>query len=65
MQTKNTNNKLRHTGATLLNKQVFLLKPLAEASYYSDKVDYKTYVNIKDKVNQTGDIAFRSLKIDG
>jgi phage integrase family protein len=37
--------------------------PKSEALTHSDKEITKTYVNTKDKVNQTvGDIAFRSLK---
>ena len=39
------------------------LKAISEALTHSDKEITKTYVNTKDKVNQTvGDIAFRSLK---
>ena len=39
------------------------LEAFSEALTHSDKEITKTYVNIKDKVNQTvGDIAFRSLK---
>ena len=39
------------------------LEAISEALTHSDKEITKTYVNIKDKVNQTvGDIAFRSLK---
>jgi len=49
--------KLRHTGASVS------LEAFSEALTHSDKEITKTYVNIKDKVNQTvGDIAFRSLK---
>ena len=39
------------------------LEETSEALTHSDKKITKTYVNTKDKVNQTvGDIAFRSLK---
>ncbi|MEZ7534309.1 Phage integrase family protein [Streptococcus sanguinis] len=56
--------KLRHTGATLAKQAGVSLEAFSEAlTHSSDKEITKTYVNIKDKVNQTvGDIAFRSLK---
>lgn len=55
--------KLRHTGATLAKQAGVSLEAFSEALTHSDKEITKTYVNIKDKVNQTvGDIAFRSLK---
>ena len=55
--------KLRHTGATLARQAGTSLNAISEALTHSDKEITKTYVNIKDKVNQTvGDIAFRSLK---
>ena len=39
------------------------LEAISEALTHSDKEITKTYVNTKDKVNQTvGDIAFCSLK---
>ena len=55
--------KLRHTGATLAKQAGISLEAISEALTHSDKEITKTYVNTKDKVNQTvGDIAFRSLK---
>ena len=55
--------KLRHTGATLAKLAGVSLEEISEALTHSDKEITKTYVNTKDKVNQTvGDIAFRSLK---
>ena len=55
--------KLRHTGATLAKQAGVSLEAISEALTHSDKEITKTYVNTKDKVNQTvGDIAFRSLK---
>ena len=55
--------KLRHTGATLAKQAGISLETISEALTHSDKEITKTYVNTKDKVNQTvGDIAFRSLK---
>lgn len=61
-----TPHKLRHTGATLAKQAGMSLEAISEALTHSDKEITKTYVNTKDKVNQTvGDIAFRSLKIDG
>ena len=58
-----TPHKLRHTGATLAKQAGVSLEAFSEALTHSDKEITKTYVNIKDKVNQTvGDIAFRSLK---
>lgn len=62
------NNKMksirkRHTGATLAKLAGISLEEISEALTHSDKEITKTYVNTKDKVNQTvGDIAFRSLK---
>ena len=58
-----TPHKLRHTGATLAKQAGISLEAISEALTHSDKEITKTYVNTKDKVNQTvGDIAFRSLK---
>lgn len=58
-----TPHKLRHTGATLAKQAGMSLEAISEALTHSDKEITKTYVNTKDKVNQTvGDIAFRSLK---
>ena len=58
-----TSHKLRHTGATLAKQAGISLEAISEALTHSDKEITKTYVNTKDKVNQTvGDIAFRSLK---
>ena len=58
-----TPHKLRHTGATLAILDGISLEEISEALTHSDKEITKTYVNTKDKVNQTvGDIAFRSLK---
>ena len=58
-----TPHKLRHTGATLAKQAGVSLEAISEALTHSDKEITKTYVNTKDKVNQTvGDIAFRSLK---
>lgn len=58
-----TPHKLRHTGATLAKQAGISLEAISEAFTHSDKEITKTYVNTKDKVNQTvGDIAFRSLK---
>ena len=58
-----TPHKLRHTGATLAKQARTSMEAISEALTHSDKEITKTYVNIKDKVNQTvGDIAFRSLK---
>ena len=58
-----TPHKLRHTGATLAKQAGISLEAILEALTHSDKEITKTYVNTKDKVNQTvGDIAFRSLK---
>ena len=58
-----TPHKLRHTGATLAKLAGVSLEEISEALTHSDKEITKTYVNTKDKVNQTvGDIAFRSLK---
>lgn len=55
--------KLRHIGATLAKQAGISLEAISEALTHSDKEITKTYVNTKDKVNQTvGDIAFRSLK---
>ena len=53
----------KNTGATLAKQAGVSLEAFSEALTHSDKEITKTYVNIKDKVNQTvGDIAFRSLK---
>lgn len=50
-------------GATPAKQARISIKAISEALTHSDKEITKTYVNIKDKVNQTvGDIAFRSLK---
>ena len=58
-----TPHKLRHTGATLAKQAGMSLEAISEALTHSDKEITKTYVNTKDKVNQTvGDIASRSLK---
>lgn len=58
-----TPHKLRHTGATLAKQAGMSLEAISEALTHSDKEITKTYVNTKDKVNQTvGDIAYRSLK---
>ena len=58
-----TPHKLRHTGATLAKLDGISQEEISEALTHSDKEITKTYVNTKDKVNQTvGDIAFRSLK---
>ena len=58
-----TPHKLRHTGATLAKQAGISLEAISEALTHSDKEITKTYVNTKDKVNQTvGDIAFRSFK---
>ena len=58
-----TPHKLWHTGATLAKLAGISLEEISEALTHSDKEITKTYVNTKDKVNQTvGDIAFRSLK---
>ena len=58
-----TPHKLRHTGAILAKQAGISLEAISEALTHSDKEIIKTYVNTKDKVNQTvGDIAFRSLK---
>ena len=55
--------KLKHTDATLAKLTGVSLEEISEALTHSDKEITKTYVNTKDKVNQTvGDIAFRSLK---
>ncbi len=58
-----TPHKLRHTGATLAKQAGISLEEILEALTHSDKEITKTYVNTKDKVNQTvSDIAYRSLK---
>ena len=58
-----TPHKLRHTGATLAKQSGTSLEAISEALTHSNTITTKTYVNTKDKVNQTvGDIAFRSLK---
>ena len=50
-------------GAILAKLAGVSLEAISEALTHSDKEITKTYVNTKDKVNQTvGDIAFRSLK---
>ena len=60
---KKSSYKIKHTGATLAKQAGVSLEAFSEALTHSDKEITKTYVNIKDKVNQTvGDIAFRSLK---
>ena len=58
-----TPHRLRHIGATLTKQAGMNLEAISEALTHSDKEITKTYVNTKDKVNQTvGDIAFCSLK---
>ena len=50
-------------GATLAKLAGVSIEAISEALTHSDKEITKTYVNAKDKVNQTvGDIAFGSLK---
>ena len=52
-----------HKFQHLAKQAGFSLEAISEALTHSDKEITKTYVNTKDKVNQTvGDIAFRSLK---
>ena len=60
---KNNIHQSPHKFQHLAKQAGISLEAISEALTHSDKEIIKTYVNIKDKVNQTvGDIAFRSLK---
>ena len=60
---KNNIHKGPHKFQHLAKQAGISLEAISEALTHSDKEITKTYVNTKDKVNQTvGDIAFRSFK---
>ena len=60
---KNNIHQGPHKFQHLAKQAGFSVEAISEALTHSGKEITKTYVNTKDKVNQTvGDIAFRSLK---